>query len=55
MQYFFVVVLVLLLGFFIFFQVRGFVRDIKKRKEAKKVSAQKIEEAEKKQSETYEQ
>ncbi len=55
MQTFFSFVLVGALLLFIFYQVRGFIRDRKKRKELKKQSKENLKSAEQTESETYEQ
>ena len=49
------VILLLALGAFVIFQIVGFVKDLKKRKEDKRMAAEKIAEAESKEVETFEQ
>lgn len=48
MSTFLVIVLTVVIGAFLFFQIRGLVRDIKKRKELKKTSDEKLEQADRK-------
>lgn len=46
MENFFAVVLVIAICAFVFFQIRGVIRDVKKRKELKKQSESKLEKSE---------
>ena len=55
MNEFLVILLCLALSLFIFFQVHGFIRDLKKRREEKRLSEEKLKEAEQKNGVTYEQ
>lgn len=55
MNTFLAIVFFVALSLFIFLQIRGFVRDLKERKEKKRLSAEKLKDAEQKGGDTFEQ